>query len=72
MSFGSRIKKLLLSSLYVDRDGEVDDSRRNNRPLFLNKKRYYRMMEIYLKHHIALEVVRRRTTEDRVIRDNWY
>lgn len=59
-------------SLYVDRDGEVEDSRRHNRPLFLSSKRYRRLQEMYLKHQIAIEVVRRRTTEESVIRENWY
>eukprot|EP01041_Mallomonas_annulata_P000556 gene556-1070_t len=59
-------------SLYVDRDGEVDDSRRHNRPLFLFVKRYRRLQEMYLRHQVVIEVVRKRTSEDRLIRENWY
>ena len=59
-------------SLYVDSSGEVNENRGQNRPLFLNTKRYKKLEEMYVHHQIAKEVVRKRATAESVIRMNWF
>ena len=60
-------------SLYADEDGEMDTNvKHHSRPLYLYRERYLKLNEMYIKHQIAGEVVRKRSSEDSVIREYWY
>eukprot|EP01038_Epipyxis_sp_PR26KG_P010895 gene10895-14625_t len=59
-------------SIYLDALGEVPENRGQNKPLYLSNKRYRKLEELYLSHAIAREVSRKRSTEERIIRMNWY
>ncbi len=59
-------------SLYLDVNGETDNSKGQNRPMFLSMKRKQKVEEIYKNHMIPYEVARNRATKDKVIRQWWY
>ncbi len=44
----------------------------HTRQLYLSQARVRRLSELYLSHEVGKEVVRRRTTAERIIRFNWY
>ena len=60
-------------SLYHDASGgEVKQNKTQNKPLFLSKKRYAGLEELYLSHQVPREVVRKRASAERVVRQFWY
>eukprot|EP00597_Dinobryon_sp_UTEXLB2267_P010701 CAMPEP_0170101252 /NCGR_PEP_ID=MMETSP0020_2-20130122/2148_1 /TAXON_ID=98059 /ORGANISM="Dinobryon sp., Strain UTEXLB2267" /LENGTH=1808 /DNA_ID=CAMNT_0010324313 /DNA_START=870 /DNA_END=6296 /DNA_ORIENTATION=+ len=60
-------------TLYLDSHGEIPDSSKSScRPLFLSAERYAQLGTLYLRHGVVKEVVRRRSSDDRVIRANYY
>ena len=62
----------LYPSIYLDQNGDEPDSQGQMSPMFLSQKNVRRLEEMYLGHHIAREVTRRRASQERVTRLNWY
>merc|ERR1711918_155236 len=60
------------SSFYQDATGETPSMGGQNKPLFLSQKRLEKLEELYASHKIAKEVVSRRMTAERVIKQYWY
>lgn len=60
------------SSPFVDEFGEEDSGLRRGRPLRLDLARVASLQRLQAGHAIAAEVVRERSTRDRVIRDNYW
>ena len=59
-------------SIYVDKNGEVETMQHSNKPLYLSTSRYRKLARLYASHGIADYVVHKRSTEDRVLRPNWF
>jgi hypothetical protein len=65
-------------ALYLDSAGDAPTTslaghlHGHTRQLYLSQARVQRLNELYIGHEVAKEVVRRRTTADRIIRFNWY
>jgi hypothetical protein len=59
-------------SPFVDEFGEEDSGLRRGRPLRLDPARVAGLQQLWTGHAIAGEVVRERSTRDRVIRDNYW
>ena len=59
-------------SIYLDQNGDMPDTNGQMPPLFLSFKNLRRLEEMYLGHHIAREVTRRRSSQDTVTRLDYY
>lgn len=55
-------------ALYADRRGEVVKSRGQNRPMYLHKTRYHQLEAMYFSHSLARDVVRKRSSESKILR----
>ena len=52
----------LYPSIYLDQNGDEPDFSAQMSPMFLSQKNVRRLEELYLNHHIAREVIRRRAS----------
>ena len=59
-------------SLYVDEYGETDRNMRRGAPLHLNITRLSKLRKLWFSGGISNEVVKIRSSSDRVIMENWY
>lgn len=59
-------------SIYLDATGESCEGSFQNKPMFLSTKRYRKLEEVYVAHHIAKEVARKRASSETVIRQFWH
>ena len=59
-------------SLYVDKYGETDGNMRRGAPLHLNTTRVNKLKNLWFSGAISNEVVRIRSSSDRIIMENWY
>ena len=59
-------------SLYVDKYGETDRNMRRGAPLHLNTTRVNKLKNLWFSGGISNEVVRIRSSSDRIIMENWY
>lgn len=62
----------LYPSIYLDQNGDEQGNSTQFCPMFLSLKNFRTLEEMYLNHHVATEVTRRRATQERVTRLNWY
>lgn len=58
-------------SPFVDDHGETDHGLRRGRPLVLSGSRYAALRDLWLKHALAREISRSRSTSDKVIKTGW-
>jgi hypothetical protein len=64
--------------LYLDSNGDAPHSNASGflgshtRPLYLSRARVEKLHALYLANQVTREVVRRRSTAERIIKSNWY
>lgn len=65
-------KACFYSSVYVDEHGETDEHLRRGRPLFLNRRRYDALQQMWSAHKVAGKVAQMRNTSDMIIRLGYF
>lgn len=62
----------VMETPYLDEYNEEDVGFRRGRPLYLDNKRWEKIVNLYLYHRIAHQVSTVRSSRDTVIRSNYY